>query len=155
MEKKLRAFFRFLGSEAKPVALIPMNEKGYQIIDLQERKVEVVDQKIDDALALQSYMFYRSLPEVKKIKTSQLIKFSLKNQQRALFGALIWGLLGVLNALFLPFITKLIFTDVIPYSNSSLLLELLVGYFIIALASSHLYFGKGNYHFTLSSACRT
>lgn len=126
----------FYGPQERPVALVVNNDQRYEMLDLMDNKKILVNQGIDEKLALDAVMFYRAMPDKKVLSGTDVIRFGLADKGRSLVLAFLFGGLGILLALFFPYANNILFNLIIPYFNQPLLLQLTIGMILVAMGSS-------------------
>ncbi len=131
----------FYKKDAQPVALIPHPTLGYQLFDPATKRTMPITQEITKSISTVAYMFYRQLP-AGKVNLRQIGKFSFFRRGREWMTFLFLVLCGTLASLSIPIITRLLFDVVIPNRNESLLFEIILGAFIISVATLAFNYGR-------------
>ncbi|MDF2610949.1 MAG: bacteriocin system transporter, ATP-binding protein [Lachnospiraceae bacterium] len=113
----------FLTEGREPVALIPITEKKYKMVNPADSSERVIDSKLAQQLNPRAYMFYRGLPE-KKLKLSDVVSFCCfglvkKDFIRIL---LIGIIVGILN-MSVPIANAILFNNIIPSGEKGQLLQ--------------------------------
>ena len=124
----------FYGAENRPVALLPAGDKYYDLIDLEEKKIFRVNKVVDQALAIEAYMFYRALPDKKELKGRDIILFGLKG--KGLLWSLSLGGISIFLSLFFPFGVSLLFSKIIPFGEKTLLWQLTIAFVLVAIGTN-------------------
>lgn len=113
-------------------ALLPQSNGSYELIDPSQGTREKLT--IDHVKAIKStaYVFYSTLPK-EKLSTFDILKFTFKTLKKEMISIVIFQLFASILMLAVPVLTGIIFDKVIPYSNTSLLLEYALLLFLICL----------------------
>lgn len=131
----------FYGAEKKPVALIYRGPGHYEMIDPSIPGEKRLDKAVGEPLHKVAYTFYHSLPE--ELKSGQgIIRFFLKLYKREFSPLLFYSILSSLLAIFPSFATGYLFHSVIPQSELSLLVQVILGLFLAALSFSLFFFSR-------------
>lgn len=124
----------FMAGDGRPVALLPVRGKGYQLYDPADDSVTSVTDEMATHLKPQAHMFYRPF-EPKPIRLRHLALFGLVGAWRdvamVLGMASLVGLLGLLT----PMISTTVFDDVIPGADRSRMVEVTVFLMTASVAS--------------------
>ncbi len=108
------------------VALIPVGFNGYTFYDYDTGKTIKLSGKTAKLFKEEAFCFYRPLP-LKKLSLKDLIKYMVTTLSRADLLMVVLASLGVsLLGLFSPYVTKLLFDQVIPSGDTGLLLPVAV-----------------------------
>jgi NHLM bacteriocin system ABC transporter ATP-binding protein len=107
----------FLKSDQTPVALISKGNTGYWMIDLRNRKKEVVRESVNELLAANAYSFFTPFP-AGKLQGKDLFRFALQFTYRDIISFMVIGVIGALLALIIPVVGGYIFNTVIPGGNT-------------------------------------
>lgn len=124
-------FVGFYGPELKPVALLPTEDNRYNLIDVEKQQTKIVDEKIDKEIFLSAFVFYRALPDKKRLFGKDIIKFCLQNRGKIIINLVLLSVLGLLYSFFYPFATKILYAYILPISDLLLLIELGVALLVI------------------------
>lgn len=116
-------------------ALLPTPPNGYFLVIPEIDKKVKVNAKVAKKIDPVANMFYRYLPNIDKISLSNIIKFGLEQHKKDLLMGLGASLIAILVSLFIPFAYAIVFDYVIPYSDSTLLWQVLIGIGLAALSS--------------------
>jgi NHLM bacteriocin system ABC transporter ATP-binding protein len=119
----------------RPVALIPLSSRRYELVDTVERTRIPVDAAIAEALSGEAFMFYPRLPD-RPLEARDLIRASLRGGHRDLVEIALVGVAGGLLALLVPVVTGRVFGSVIPGADRSQLLPMVLALVMGALASA-------------------
>ncbi len=134
-------FLGFYKENSQPVALIPKDGK-YELIDIAKGTRTIVNEEVNALLLKEGFMFYRSFPKKNWISAKDLLRFSLFKKTPIFLSVFLFGLaMGCLN-LFYPFFNYVLFQYVIPYSDRSLLTQVIAGIFIISVSTQLFMFGR-------------
>ncbi len=117
------------------VALIPVGLSGYQFFDCETKRSVRLSGRTKDLIREEAYCFYRPLPP-KKLEIADLIKYIITSLSRADFLSIVLAsLASSLIGLFTPYVTKLIYANVIPSGNAGLLLPMTVMLFGVSVST--------------------
>ena len=111
----------------RPIALLPVSESRYEIIDPVLQKRLPCNQKIAATLSPVAYTFYRPLPETQNFLS--LMKFALYGRSKEMLTILLGGIATTLLGMVTPQATALIIDQAIPSGggDKSLLFQLALG----------------------------
>ena len=115
----------FRNDRNRPVALLPLSHKRYEIVDPTDGSVAAVTRKEAETLSPIAYTFYRRLPE-RAISGMDLFKHGLRGCGRDLWRVALLGAVIGLLSLIIPLATGMIFNDIIPGAEKPRLLQLAV-----------------------------
>jgi NHLM bacteriocin system ABC transporter ATP-binding protein len=118
----------------KPLALVPNLVGKYEIVDPETRQRTLVTPEVAKTISPVSYMFYRSFP-AGKMSAFKVLQFVIKRRWRDIATIVMIGGLGAFIGLFSPYASKILFDDVIPMSNTFLLLQIVCAMLIMNLCS--------------------
>lgn len=132
----------FWDKEQRPVALLPLSPRKYELVDpLEKTRIEVTAESASKLLPY-GFMFYRPLP-IKPLNGRDLLEFGLKGNGREiifiLFLATLIGLLGLIPSIVIGWL----FDTVIPNAAIDTLLQVGLWLFALALISGLLQFTRG------------
>ncbi|KTD51923.1 ABC transporter [Legionella quinlivanii] len=108
----------------KLCALIPQGT-GYQLIDCQTGKQFRITPSNQQNVKADAYIFYPTLPQ-ESIPLKDILKFTFKVLKKDQAKVIIFQILISLSLLVVPVMTGVIFDDIIPFANLSLLGQALV-----------------------------
>jgi NHLM bacteriocin system ABC transporter ATP-binding protein len=112
--------------DSRPIALLPVSESRYEIIDPVLQKRLPCNQKIAATLSPVAYTFYRPLPETQNFLS--LIKFAMYGRSKEMLTIVFGGIATTLLGMVTPQATALIIDQAIPSGNDkSLLFQLALG----------------------------
>ncbi len=103
----------FLKAGNTPVGLIAKGSTQYWMIDLKNRKKELVDESVQQLLEPRAYSFFTPFPKG-KLQGKDLISFALQFTYRDILSFLVIGVIGALLALVIPVVGGYVFNTVIP-----------------------------------------
>lgn len=103
----------FLKADHTPVALVAKGNTKYLMIDLANRKKELVTQSVHQLLEPKAYSFFTPFPKG-KLNGKDLLNFALQFTYRDIISFLLIGIIGALLALVIPVVGGYIFNYVIP-----------------------------------------
>lgn len=126
------ALVAYLEEDGRPVALLPLSPKKYELYDPLHEKRIVVTEQVADTLKAHAITFYRPLPN-KVLKYRDILQFLYAGiWKRDLVILLLMGILGGLAGMLTPIVTGVIFDKVIPDGERLLLIQ--IGFLLSALA---------------------
>ena len=103
----------FLKADQTPVGLIAKGSTQYWMIDLKNRKKELVNNSVHQLLDPRAYSFFTPFPKG-KLQGKDLIRFALQFTYRDILSFLAIGIIGALLALVIPVVGGYVFNTVIP-----------------------------------------
>ncbi|STX51103.1 ABC transporter [Legionella busanensis] len=119
-------------------ALLP-RKYGYEIINSKTGERRLVDEKIAKNIHHHAYMLYPSLPE-KNVSIIDVLKFTFSFLKKEMRKVIFFHVLAAFFLTTIPVITGMLFEQVIPYSNYSLLIQYAILLVIIGVIISLLHF---------------
>jgi len=120
--------------DRRPIAVIPISDTRYQIIDpLQQRRC-ICNEKIAATLSPTAYTFYRPLP--KNLQILSLLGFALRGHSQELFTLLFAGITTTLLGMITPQAIAILIDYAIPDADRVLLFQLALGLFVATLAQT-------------------
>jgi ATP-binding cassette subfamily C protein len=108
----------FLKADHTPVGLIAKGNTGYWMIDLKNRKKELVNESVHHLLDPRAYSFFTPFPKG-KIQGKDLVRFALQFTYRDIISFLVIGVIGALLALVIPVVGGYVFYTVIPGGDTN------------------------------------
>ncbi|ARV59855.1 NHLP bacteriocin export ABC transporter permease/ATPase subunit [Nostocales cyanobacterium HT-58-2] len=118
----------------RPVAILPISETRYEIIDpLQQTRVRC-DEKTAANLSPTAYTFYRPLPE--NLKALNLLQFALRGHFKELFTVLFAGIATTVLGMITPQATAILIDHAIPDADRLLLVQLACGLLATTLGAT-------------------
>jgi NHLM bacteriocin system ABC transporter ATP-binding protein len=127
--------------EHNPVALLPAAGR-YQVFDPITRERNIVDAGIAAKLSPEAFMFYRPLADQVK-RPLDLLLFSLKGHQTDLILLVVTGLAATLLGMIIPQATAVLIDSAIPDSDRSLLWQIGLALFAVAIGQSAFEMARG------------
>lgn len=113
----------YLQADNTPVALLPVNNKYYEIYNpVTQRRTQLSDHTAK-LLAPTAYMFYAPFPET-KLDVLTLFGYSMRGGLREVWMLLFMGVAGALVGAIAPLATGILIDTAIPDANRNLLLQL-------------------------------
>jgi NHLM bacteriocin system ABC transporter ATP-binding protein len=110
----------------RPIALLPVSDTRYEIIDPILQKRLPCNQKIAATLSPVAYTFYRPLPDTQNFLS--LMKFALYGRSKEMLTIVFGGIATTLLGMVTPQATALIINEAIPNTiDKSLLFQLALG----------------------------
>jgi NHLM bacteriocin system ABC transporter ATP-binding protein len=117
-----------------PVALLPISDCRYELLDPSDPHSVPVDRRIAKLLAPVGYTFYRPLPIV--LKTQSLLQFAVQGHVRELIIVVAAGILSTLLGMLAPQATAILIDTAIPDANRDLLGQIALGLMATAFGST-------------------
>ncbi|BAY20730.1 ABC transporter-related protein [Calothrix sp. NIES-2100] len=112
-------------ADNRPVALLPVSETRYEIIDpLQQKRIKC-DRQTAATISPTAYTFYRPLPG--NLKVLNLVQFAFKGRSKELTTILFAGIAIALLGMITPQATAILIDQAIPDANKSLLYQIAFG----------------------------
>ncbi|STX28596.1 ABC transporter [Legionella beliardensis] len=102
-------------------ALLPKKD-SYELVDCKTGERKLVNEKIAQHIHQHAYIFYPALPE-KNVSITAIIKFTFALLKREIRKVIFFQIIASLLLTMIPIVTGIIFEQVIPYSNYSLLVQ--------------------------------
>jgi NHLM bacteriocin system ABC transporter ATP-binding protein len=130
--------FRVLDEEGKqrrPVALLPVSSRRYEMVDPIAGTRTPVDAAVADALSGEAYMFYPPLP-ARPLRAGDLVRAALRNRREDLATIVLMGIGGGLLGLLVPILTGRIFGTAIPGADRGQLAQMTLALIVGALAAT-------------------
>ncbi|MBD2353018.1 NHLP bacteriocin export ABC transporter permease/ATPase subunit [Tolypothrix sp. FACHB-123] len=119
------ALLGYTVADNRPVALLPISETRYEIIDPIEQKRIKCDRQIAATISPTAYTFYRPLPA--NLKVLNLIQFAFEGRSKELATILFTGIAIALLGMITPQATAILIDQAIPDDNKSLLYQIAFG----------------------------
>ncbi|MBD2199408.1 MULTISPECIES: NHLP bacteriocin export ABC transporter permease/ATPase subunit [Calothrix] len=119
------ALLAYTVADNRPVALLPISETRYEIIDPIEQKRIKCDRQIAATISPTAYIFYRPLPA--NLKVLNLIQFAFKGRSKELATILFTGIAIALLGMITPQATAILIDQAIPDADKSLLYQIAFG----------------------------
>jgi ATP-binding cassette subfamily C protein len=117
----------------RPVALVPVGDRTYELHDPRDGSIIPVDATVAEGLRGQAHQVYRPLPLDKPISGWDLIRFGLHGKRKDVTTMIVAGVVIGLLALLPPIFTGYLFNFILPAEETGL-----VGYVGFALIASAL-----------------
>lgn len=129
-----------LRKDGRPVALLPLSARRYAVVDPADARGVAAQRAVTEDVAAElgrdAWVLYRSFPR-RALRAWEVVRPELARNGLDLFWVFSAAILGGLLALLVPIFTGIIFDDVIPEADRSLLAQytilLAVGAIAIAL----------------------
>ncbi|MBO6214650.1 MAG: ATP-binding cassette domain-containing protein, partial [Lachnospiraceae bacterium] len=123
----------------KPVALIPSGGIGYKYRDPSTGKLKKVGPSSEKLFSGEAYVFYKAFP-TKTMTMRDLYGYIFANlDKNGVMGYVGFAIIAVITGMLIPWINKLLFSDIVAMGNISALVSLAV--FMICASLSSLLFG--------------
>jgi NHLM bacteriocin system ABC transporter ATP-binding protein len=117
-----------------PVALLPLSDNRYEMLDPFAPTRTIVDRNCAASLSPIGYIFYRPLPLV--LKTQSLMQFAVRGHFTEVLIVLGAGILVALIGMVTPQATAILIDSAIPDANRSLLMQIALGLLATAFGST-------------------
>jgi NHLM bacteriocin system ABC transporter ATP-binding protein len=136
--KDVGSILAYTAEEDIPVALLQVGDNKYEIYNPVTGSRTPINSKNAPKLAKGAYVFYRSLPDRKDLKTLDLLAFALRGHFKELFVVLLAGVATTLLGMITPQATAILIDSAIPDANRTLLLQ--IGFALLAAAFGEILF---------------
>jgi ATP-binding cassette subfamily C protein len=123
----------YLAEDETPVALLPRQRGGYNIVDGLTGQQTAVDAVVSRTFQPWAQMFYRPFPD-KVMDAVSLLRFGFRGTKRDLWAIVVLGMLGGFLGLATPIATGLLIDDIIPEADRGQLLQLSLALMASAIA---------------------
>ncbi|ARV60153.1 NHLP bacteriocin export ABC transporter permease/ATPase subunit [Nostocales cyanobacterium HT-58-2] len=123
--------------EKRPVALLPIRGKGYELFDPTSQTRTFVTKSVSKTLSPQAYVIYRPLPQVIN-NAIDLLRFGTKGIEKDIASIFFLGIIGTLLGMITPQATAILVNQAIPDSDRSSLWQ--IGLVLLAMAFAQLAF---------------
>lgn len=123
------------GEPPRPVALLPVSPRRYELVDLERLERVPVDAEQAALLDPNATTFYTPLPD-RPLRAWDLVSVALGRRGRDFATILLLGVGGGILALLIPVVTGFLFGHVIPSADRSLLLQMTLALLVGALAQA-------------------
>ncbi|WP_088889866.1 NHLP bacteriocin export ABC transporter permease/ATPase subunit [Leptolyngbya ohadii] len=133
-QKNSGALLAYTSENRRPVALLPVGETQYEVYDPLHGMRTKCDRTIAATLSPVAFTFYRSLPD--EVKPLTLMKFALGGHWKELALVLLTGIAATLLGMVTPQATAILIDQAIPDANGTLLLQIALGLFSVALGTT-------------------
>jgi NHLM bacteriocin system ABC transporter ATP-binding protein len=131
----------FMENDQRPVALLPVSPRIYELHDPSTGSITRVNHKIADSLADIAYTFYRSLPD-RALTVWDVINIGLHDWKKDMLLVVLMGACGAILALITPIMMGIIFDNVIPEASRSKLAQIALILLTCTIAVSMFEFTK-------------
>jgi ATP-binding cassette subfamily C protein len=125
----------FREQDKKPVALLPLSPRSYELYDPAENKSVRVNQEVASTLDRFAHVLYRPFP-ARKLGALDLLKFSLPVSRRDIVMISMMGLAAGLLGMITPIATQIVFDRLIPGAERTQLLQMSAFLLITAVAAA-------------------
>jgi ATP-binding cassette subfamily C protein len=123
------------GGEQRPVALLPVSPRRYEMVDPVEGTRTRVDAAVAEGLSGEAHMLYPPLPE-RPLARRDLVRMALGGRRKDLLTVVAMGVCGGLLGMLLPILTGQVFGSAIPGANRGQLLQVTLALVVAALAAA-------------------
>lgn len=124
----------FLEETDRPVALLPLSARSYELVDPVEQTRQIITPDIEARLSSFAYAFYQPFPDG-ALTAWELVKFGLRECKGALLTVFLMGTAVGLLELAPPLATDQIFGTIIPNAERGLLFQVGLALVLIALVT--------------------
>lgn len=118
--------FAYTLEDNRPVAILPISETRYEIIDPILQKRFKCDKKTAATLSPTAYTFYRPLP-VETANLTSLLRFALNGRSKEILTIVLGGIITTLLGMITPQATAILIDQAIPDGNRTLLYQVGLG----------------------------
>ncbi|MEM7713464.1 MAG: NHLP bacteriocin export ABC transporter permease/ATPase subunit, partial [Cyanobacteria bacterium P01_A01_bin.68] len=118
-----------------PVAVLPVTDNRYEIIDCYQHQRIKVNKKTAATLSPTAYTFYRPLP-VEIPNVLPIIQFALKGRSKEIITILGAGIFTAILGMITPQATAILIDQAIPDADKSLLFQIALGLVATTLGAS-------------------
>lgn len=132
----------FFKEDGRPVALLPVNNRKYEIFDPVRSEKRPLTAEEADKIDSRAWCFYRPLPE-RALTGTDLLGFALQGSGRDLWTIVLMGIIGGLLGLLTPLMTGILFDSVIPSASAGQLVQIAAVLAACALAAAVFEITKG------------
>jgi NHLM bacteriocin system ABC transporter ATP-binding protein len=122
-----------LKTDGSPVALVKDKKDNYVQIDPQTHQHTAMDEVLAGSIQPDAYIFYPNLHAKYPVTFSEMLRFTLRKQLRAIRSIFFLSFIAIGLAQFIPFATKILFDYLIPNLEKEFLPEVFLGLFIANL----------------------
>lgn len=121
----------------KPAAALPTPEGQYELIDPDNLMIkQPIDSKLSKRILQKATLFYQSLGDALHLPLLKILTLFTKPCKRDFLMVLLSGLLATAVSLFIPFFNEILFDEVFPSSDYTLLQQLILGMIVLAITQS-------------------
>jgi NHLM bacteriocin system ABC transporter ATP-binding protein len=128
------ALLAYTLDEQRPVALLPLSDTRYEIVDPLKQTRQPCTPALAETLSPTAYTFYRPLPET--LKPIALLQFALRGHFKELWVILLAGIAATLVGMVTPHATAILVDQAIPNADRSLLVQIGLGLFATAIGAT-------------------
>ena len=128
-------------ADNRPVALLPVSETRYELIDPVLQKQLKCNKQIAATLSPTAYTFYRPLPQT--LHVTSLLSFALRGHQKELVTILFAGIATTLLGMITPQATAILIDQAIPDADRQLLYQLAMGLLATTFGATMFQFTQG------------
>ena len=116
-------FLAFLEDDDTPVAIVPVKNNSYKIVNTKNCVEIAVDDETARTIKPKAYMFYKTLPN-KELNVKDLIRFCFTHSLKMDIAAIIViGILGGIVNTFIPIANGILFNYIIPEGEREQLIQ--------------------------------
>jgi NHLM bacteriocin system ABC transporter ATP-binding protein len=121
--------------DKRPVALLPVSAKAYEMADPAAGTRVRVDAAIAESLSGDAHMFYPPLPE-RPLTKGDLLRATFAGRRDDILTILLMGAVGGFLGMLVPILTGQLFGNVIPGADRGQLLQITLALIVAALSGS-------------------
>ena len=133
-QKDNGALLAYTLEDHRPVALLPLSETSYEVIDPVQQTRQRCSQALVDTLSPTAYTFYRPLPET--LKPIDLLQFAIRGHRKELLVLLLAGLAATLVGMITPHATAILVDQAIPNADRQILVQIALGLLSTAIGAT-------------------
>lgn len=122
-------------NKPEPVALLPVMLGRYEMFKTGTKSQRIaVSDDVEKSLRPEATMFYRSFPEKLCLNGNDILLFCTHNRSKDLFTLVFISLVAAIFMLSFPLAVQLLFDEIIPNFDKTLLATLIAGLSVISLS---------------------
>lgn len=125
----------YLGEQKHPVALLPKSPSTYELYNPATNVYVPVTEEVAAALSPFAHTFYRTLPD-HALKATDVLRFGVHQARKDLLTIFLMGIAGGMLGLLVPLAVSAIFNSIIPNSQESQLLQLMLILMVAGIAQA-------------------
>jgi NHLM bacteriocin system ABC transporter ATP-binding protein len=125
----------YTAQDERPLALLPVAGKGYEIFDPEQKRRIPVNPKTAQLISPVAYVFYPPFPE-KVLKSLEIFRFATKGILRDMAVVLILGAVIAILGMVTPQATGILIDNAIPSANRGLIFQIALGLLAVTFGST-------------------
>jgi NHLM bacteriocin system ABC transporter ATP-binding protein len=124
----------YMEDDRRPVALLPLGETRYELIDPLRQSRLICNQQVVNALSPTAYSFYRPLPAA--LTPKSLLQFTTRGHRKELLVILLAGVASTIVGMVTPQAMAILIDHAIPAGDRKLLVQIAIGLLATALGGT-------------------